>query len=61
MKAYIPELPDFRLTITIRRPIHHTSGLRDQWELLGLAGWRSSLDLITNHDVLAVVVTTEGS
>jgi YD repeat-containing protein len=29
--------------------------LRDQWELLGLAGWRYSLDLITDADVLAVL------
>jgi CubicO group peptidase (beta-lactamase class C family) len=54
-KAYPPELPDFGIPITIRHLLHHTSGLRDQWELLGLAGWRYSLDLITNHDVLAVV------
>jgi hypothetical protein len=32
--------------------IYHTSGLRDQWSLLGLAGWRYSLDLITDDDVL---------
>ncbi len=54
-RAYVPELPDFGTPITIRHLIHHTSGLRDQWELLGLAGWRYSLDLITNDDVLAVV------
>jgi len=35
--------------------LHHTSGLRDQWELLTLAGWRYSLDLITDGDILAVV------
>jgi len=37
---YIPELPDFGQTITLREMMHHTSGLRDQWSLLGLAGWR---------------------
>jgi CubicO group peptidase (beta-lactamase class C family) len=52
---YIPELPDFGTRITIRNLLHHTSGLRDQWELLELAGWRYSLDLITNQDVLDVV------
>ena len=35
---YIPELPDFGSVITIRHLIHHTSGLRDQWDLLELAG-----------------------
>ncbi len=53
---YIPELPDFGAKITIRNLLHHTSGLRDQWDLLELAGWRYSLDLITNEDVMSVVV-----
>jgi CubicO group peptidase (beta-lactamase class C family) len=48
---YIPELPDFGAPITIRHLIHHTSGC-DQWSLLGLAGWRYSLDLITDDDVM---------
>jgi CubicO group peptidase (beta-lactamase class C family) len=52
---YIPELADFGAPITIRHFVHHTSGLRDQWELLGLAGWRYSLDLITDDDVMSVV------
>ena len=55
VRKYIPELPDFGTPITIRELIHHTSGLRDQWDLLGLAGWRYSLDLITDDDVLAVI------
>jgi len=52
---YIPELPDFGERITIRHLVHHTSGLRDQWSLLGLAGWRYSLDLITDDDVMSVM------
>ncbi len=52
---YITELPDFGARITIRQLVHHTSGLRDQWSLLGLAGWRYSLDLITDDDVLDVI------
>jgi len=55
VRKYIPELPDFGVLITIRHLIHHTSGLRDQWSLLGLAGWRYSLDLITDDDVLDVM------
>ncbi len=55
VRKFIPELPDFGAKITIRHLLHHTSGLRDQWDLLGLAGWRYSLDLITNDDVLSVV------
>jgi len=52
---YIPELPDFGQKITIRHLVYHTSGLRDQWELLGLAGWRYSFDLITDDDVMSVM------
>ena len=36
--------------ITIRQLLHHTSGLRDQWNLLALAGWRPE-DVITDDDV----------
>ena len=55
IRKHVPELPDFGTTITVRHLIHHTSGLRDQWSLLGFAGWRYSRDLITDDDVLAVL------
>lgn len=55
VRKYVPELPNFGRTITIRHLIHHTSGLRDQWELLIMAGWRHSLDLITDEDVLELM------
>ncbi len=55
VRKYITELPDFGTPITIRHLIYHTSGLRDQWSLLGLAGWRYSLDLITDDDVLELM------
>jgi CubicO group peptidase (beta-lactamase class C family) len=55
VRKYIPELPDFGERITVRHLIHHTSGLRDQWDLLELAGWRYSLDLITDDDVMSVM------
>jgi len=55
VREYLPELPDYGPTITIQHLIHHTSGLRDQWELLRLAGWRED-DLITDDDVLEIAV-----
>ncbi len=55
VRKYIPELADFGAPLTIRHLVHHTSGLRDQWDLLDLAGWRYSLDLITDDDVMEVV------
>jgi CubicO group peptidase (beta-lactamase class C family) len=55
IRKYLPELPDFGKTITIRHLANHTSGLRDQWDLLGVAGWRYSRDLITDDDVLELL------
>jgi CubicO group peptidase (beta-lactamase class C family) len=55
VRKYIPELPDFGHKITIRHLGNHTSGIRDQWSLLGLAGWRYSRDLITDDDALEVL------
>ena len=34
VRKHIPELRDFGMPITIRHLMHHTSGLRDQWNLL---------------------------
>src|SRR5688572_21682667 len=55
IRKHLPELPDFGKTITIRHLINHPSGIRDQWSLLGLAGWRYSRDLITDDDVLSLL------
>jgi CubicO group peptidase (beta-lactamase class C family) len=57
VRKYIPELPNFGSLITIRQLIYHTSGLRDQWDLLDLAGWRYSLDLITDDDIMSVITS----
>ncbi len=37
---YIPELPDYGAKITIDQLVHHTSGLRDFWALVQVAGMR---------------------
>lgn len=50
IRIYLPELPDFGETITIRHMLHHTSGLRSLHAMLGLAGWRSD-DSRTNEDL----------
>ena len=54
IRTHLPEVPDFGRRITIRHLIHHTSGLRDQWELLAMAGWRID-DVITTDHILAMV------
>ncbi len=40
IRKYLPEVPQFSNTITIRHLIHHTSGLRDWPATLHAAGWR---------------------
>jgi CubicO group peptidase (beta-lactamase class C family) len=54
IREYLPELHDFGTTITIRHLIHHTSGLRDQWTLLAMAGWRLD-DVITLEHIMKLV------
>ncbi len=54
IRKYIPEVPDFGHVITFNNLIHHTSGIRDQWSLQGLAGWRED-DLITEKDILEML------
>ena len=53
--TYLPAVSDLPGGISVRQLIHHTSGIRDQWDLLGLAGWRYSLDRITNKDVMTML------
>jgi CubicO group peptidase (beta-lactamase class C family) len=54
VRTYLPELHDFGHTITIRHLLHHTSGLRDQWSLLTMAGWRMD-DVITHDQILRLL------
>ena len=54
VRTYLPEIPDFGEKITLRHLIYHTSGLRDQWNLLEMAGWRMD-DVITREHILEIV------
>lgn len=54
VQQYIPEVPDFGEEITLRHLATHTSGMRDQWDLLNLAGWRWD-DVITKEHILKLV------
>jgi CubicO group peptidase (beta-lactamase class C family) len=55
VKKYIAEFPDFGHKITIRHLLHHTSGLRDQWSLLIMSGWRLSEDVVRDDDILELI------
>ncbi len=54
IRKFIPEVPDFGKTITLRHLASHTSGLRDQWNLLTMAGWRMD-DVITKEHVFKLI------
>ncbi len=40
VRKYFPELPDYGTPITVRELIYHTSGIRDMYVLMALAGLR---------------------
>jgi hypothetical protein len=54
IRKYIPEVPDFGTIITLRHLASHTGGLRDQWNLLSMAGWRMD-NVITKEHILKLV------
>mgnify|MGYP001466688212 CR=1 FL=1 len=54
VRKYIPELPIYDKPITISHLCAHTSGLKDQWALLTLAGWRMD-DVITTEQILKLI------
>ena len=54
IRKYLDFVPDFGYKITIRHLILHTSGLRDQWQLLANAGWQLD-DVITQEQVIKLV------
>ena len=51
VRKYIPELPDYGARITVDQLVHHTSGLRDFWALVQVAGMRYD-DGYTAADVI---------
>ncbi|MDP2958813.1 MAG: serine hydrolase domain-containing protein [Longimicrobiales bacterium] len=54
VRRWVPEVPDFGTPITLRHLVHHVSGIRDQWNLLAMAGWRWEADVVTQRDVLEI-------
>jgi len=55
VRKYLPELPDYGHRITLRHLLTHTSGVRDQWDLLAMARGRFEENRITEDDVLEIV------
>src|SRR5580704_9413692 len=51
---YLNWFPDLKEKITIRNLLNHTSGIRDQWELLAIAGTRLD-DVITQDQIIKIL------
>ncbi|MYC86962.1 MAG: serine hydrolase [Gemmatimonadales bacterium] len=54
VQAHLGFVPEFEHPVTVRQMIHHTSGIRDQWQLLGISGWRLD-DVITTEQILGLM------
>ena len=54
IRMYLPDVPDFGITITIRHLLHHTSGLRDWVQSLVIAGVGMD-DVISFKHILKMV------
>src|SRR5687767_5758726 len=55
VRKYVPELPAYDQTITIRHLLNHTSGLRDWGEIAGLSGWPRTMRVHTHDHVLDIL------
>jgi CubicO group peptidase (beta-lactamase class C family) len=51
---WLPWFPDLKEKITIQNLLNHTSGIRDQWQLLAIAGTRLE-DVITQDQIIKIL------
>ena len=54
IRQYLSWFPDLKEKITIRHLLNHTSGIRDQWQLLAISGTRLD-DVITQDHIIKVL------
>jgi CubicO group peptidase (beta-lactamase class C family) len=57
--TYLPELADYGAKVTVSDLVHHTSGLRDQWELEVLSGTPIE-GLIRQKAIVAMAASQKG-
>ena len=55
VRKYMPELPDFGDTVTLRHLLNHTSGYREAYGPLGLQGRRATGDVLLRRDAWEIV------
>ena len=51
---WLPWFPDLKEKITVRNLLNHTSGVRDQWQLLAISGTRLD-DVITQDQIIKIL------
>ena len=54
IRKYFPEMPDYGSPITVRHLVHHTSGIRDVYEIMAVAGLRME-DVFTDSEAIALI------
>jgi CubicO group peptidase (beta-lactamase class C family) len=54
VRLYLSWFPDLGEKITIRHLLNHTSGIRDQWQLLAISGTRLD-DVITQEHIVKIL------
>lgn len=54
IRKYLPWFPDMKEKITVRNLLNHTSGIRDQWQLLAISGTRLD-DVITQEHIVKIL------
>ena len=54
IRKYFPEMPDYGSPITVRHLVYHTSGIRDVYGIMGIAGLRME-DVFTDSEAVALI------
>jgi CubicO group peptidase (beta-lactamase class C family) len=54
VRKWLPWFPDLKQRITIQHLLNHTSGIRDQWQLLAISGTRLD-DVITQEHIVKIL------
>ena len=59
IRKYFPELPRYEAPVTVNHLIHHTSGVRDYLELMGMAG-RKMDEPFGNEEAVELIARQKG-
>ena len=54
IRKYFPEMPDYGTPITVRHLVHHTSGIRDVYGIMAIAGLRME-DVFSDSEAVALI------